>query len=107
MAMPTGQRPSRRRFLRDAYAGQGAEQAIQSIAIRLTRFGQVIDAAHFVSQCIGNAETCSRAKYAAAGIRHCHFDEPRVRRDIADSAVRMAHDTPQIQCTHGDQPAQP
>src|ERR1700690_2137738 len=102
--MPTGavppQRPSkrgqpkmsRRGFLRDAYGGQSAEQAIESIAIRLTGFGELIDAADLVSERIGDAETCGRADYRAAGIRHCHFDEPHARGDITDSADRLGHD---------------
>ena len=35
----------RRRFLCNAYAGQSTQQATQSIHIRLTSLGQVIDAA--------------------------------------------------------------
>jgi len=45
-------------------------QAVQRSGICLTLFGQEANATHLVSKCIGNAETCSRAKHAAAGIRH-------------------------------------
>ena len=83
-------------FLRNAYAGQGTEQAIQSICICMAGFGQVIDAAHTISKRIGNAEACSRAEYAAAGIRHCHFDESRIRRDIANATIRLRHQAPPI-----------
>ena len=89
-----------RRLLCHADAGESAKQAVQRIGIRLTLFGQETNATYLVSKCIGNAETCSRAKHAAAGIRHCHFDERRICRNIADSAVRLGHETPQIQCTH-------
>lgn len=58
-------------------------------------------ATHVTSQCIGNTETCSGTKHAAAGIRHCHFDEPRIRCDISDAA---GHKTTQIQCTRRGRP---
>ena len=89
-----------RRLFRDADGGESAKQTVERIGICLTLFGQEANATHFVSECIGNAETCSRQKHAAAGIRHCHFDEPRIGRNIADAAVRLGHETPQIQCTH-------
>jgi hypothetical protein len=89
-----------RRLLRHADARESAKQAVQRIGICLTLFGQEANATHLVSKRIGNAETCSRAKHGAAGIRHCYFNEPRIRRDIADAAVRLGRQTPQIQCTH-------
>ena len=86
-----------RRLLCHADAGEGAQQAIQSIGICLTVFGQESYAAYLVSKCIGNAEACSRAKHTAAGIRHCHFYEPCIRRYIADATVALSHETPRIQ----------
>jgi hypothetical protein len=70
----------------------------------LTLFGHEANATHLVSKYIGNAETCIRAKHAAAGIRYGNFDEPRVHRGIADAAVWLGHKTPQIQCTNRGQP---
>ena len=75
-----------------ADAGEGAQQTIQSIRIGLTVFCQESNTAYLVSKCIGNAKTCSRAKHAAAGICHRHFNEARIRRDIADAAVRLCHE---------------
>jgi hypothetical protein len=80
-----------------ADAGEGAQQTIQSIGICVTDFGQETNAAYLVSKCIGDAEACSRAKYTAAGIRHCHLYEPSVRCYIADAAAELNHETPQIQ----------
>jgi len=79
-----------------ADAGEGAQQAIQSIGICLTVFGQEPNATYVVSKCIGNAEACSRAKYTAAGLRHCHLYEPCIRRYIADATAELNHETPQI-----------
>lgn len=50
------------RFLRNTDVGQGTQQAIQNLDIRLTGFGQVINAAHFISECIGNPKARSRAE---------------------------------------------
>ena len=84
-------------LFRHADAGEGAQQTIQSVGICLTLFGQEANATHLVSKRIGNAETCSRAKHATAGIRHCHFDEPGIRRCyIADATAELSHETPQI-----------
>jgi hypothetical protein len=80
-----------------ADAGEGAQQAIQSIGICLTVFGQETNATYLVSKCIGNAEACSRAKHTAAGIRHCHLYEPCIRCYIADATAELNHETPQIQ----------
>jgi hypothetical protein len=77
-----------------ADAGEGAQQAIQSIGICLTVFGQETNATYLVSKCIGNAEACSRAKHTAAGIRHCHLYEPCIRRYIADATAELNHETP-------------
>jgi hypothetical protein len=84
----------RRCFFRNAYAGQGTQQAIQSVGISLTSFGQVIDALDFVSECIGDTKARSRTKYAAAGICHRHLHECRIRSYIADTAIRLGHKTP-------------
>src|SRR5260370_3243318 len=67
----------------------------------LTVFGQETNATHLVSKSIGNAEARSRAKHTAAGIRHRHLEEHRSRGDIANAAIRLGHETPNIQCTHG------
>jgi hypothetical protein len=85
--------PSRR-------AGEGAQQAVQSACICLTLFGQEADGVYLTSKCIGNAETCSRTKHAASGIRHCHFDEPRIRPTLPMPLLDWVIETPQIQCTH-------
>jgi hypothetical protein len=85
----------RRRFLCNAYAGQGTQQAIQSIHIRLTSLGQVIDAAHLVSERIGNPKARSRAEHIAARIGHCHLHERRIRCHIANAAIGLSHEIPQ------------
>jgi hypothetical protein len=80
-----------------ADAREGAQQAIQSIGICLTVFGQETNATYLVSKCIGNAEARSRAKHTAAGICHCHLYEACIRRYIADATAELNHETPQIQ----------
>ena len=87
------------RLLRHADAGESAKEAVKRIGICLTFFGQEANATHLVSKRIGNSETCSRAKHPAAGIRHCHLDEPLIRSDITDATVSLGHETPEIQCT--------
>ena len=89
-----------RRLFCHAHAGEGTQQAVQRTGICRTLFRQEANAAHLVSQRIGNAETCRRAQHAAPGICHGHFDEPRIRRDIADAAVWLGHTTPPIQWSH-------
>jgi hypothetical protein len=34
--------------------------------------------------------------HTTAGIRHCHLDEPGIRRHITDAAIGLSHETPQI-----------
>ena len=79
-------------FLCNAYAGQSAQQAIQSLDIRLTGFGQVINAAHFISECIGNPKARSGAERTAARIGHCHLHELCIRSHVANVAIRFSHE---------------
>ena len=63
--------------------------------IGLALFGQVGNAANFIPKRIGNAKTCGRAKYAAAGIGHRHFHQPLILDDIANAAIGFRHESPQ------------
>jgi hypothetical protein len=85
----------RRRFLCNAYAGQSTQQAIQSIHIRLTSLGQVIDGAHLISAHVGNPKARSRAEHIAVRIGHFHLHELRIRCHIANAAIRLSHEIPQ------------
>jgi hypothetical protein len=95
----------RRRFLCcNAYAGQSTQQAIESIHIRLTSLGQVIDAAHLISERIGNPKARSRAERTAARIGHCHLHELRIRCHIANAAIRLSHEIPQYSGNISEKP---
>jgi hypothetical protein len=78
-------------LLRNADAGERAKQAIESVDVGVTGFGEIVDTADFIGECIGDAETGSGAEYAAAGVGHRHFDEGVVRYDVADSAGGLGH----------------
>ena len=86
-------------FFGDSDAGEGAQQAVEGVWVGLAGFGEGIDVAGLVAECIRDAEAGCGAEHAAAGVAHGHFDQAGVGCNVADVAAGWSHEAPRIQCT--------